>query len=208
MKPIIIRRKRSGQAVFLFCSAMVFVFFLLMIFSSEIPEEFRGFFSAVGWIGSILAGANLLLKIRRVIHPRPLLIANSEGIFDFSTSASLGFIPWEETGKIKLFAVHGERFVGVEIPHIREILEKAGSRYTAAQKNAVKSNLSLGHPPMLIQLLRSGENPSSIAEFLADYKQEALRQKKESIHEDADTSSSQKHPNSLRPAFLHHSRKG
>ena len=58
MKSVIIRRKRSGQAVFLFCSVMVFVFFILMIFSSEIPQEFRGFFSAVGWAGSILAGIN------------------------------------------------------------------------------------------------------------------------------------------------------
>ncbi len=205
MKPVVIRRKRSGQAVFLFCSAMVFVFFLLMIFSAEIPEEFRGFFSAVGWAGSILAGINLLLRIRRMIRPRPLLVANGEGLCDCSLSSSLGFIPWEETGEITLVSVHGERYVGVEIPRIRELLETAGSRYTAAQKNSVKSNLSLGHPAMLIQLLPSGENPSHIAEFLTDYRKEALLEKRDVL---------EKHPcppggmHSFRPAFLHHSRKG
>ena len=71
---------------------MVFVFFILMIFSSEIPQEFRGFFSAVGWAGSILAGINLLFRIRRMIRPRPLLIANTEGLFDFSLPSGVYFL--------------------------------------------------------------------------------------------------------------------
>lgn len=206
MKSVIIRRKRSGQAVFLFCSVMVFIFFILMIFSSEIPQEFRGFFSAVGWAGSILAGINLLFRIRRMIRPRPLLIANTEGLFDFSLPSSLGFIPWEETSNIMPVSVHGERYVGVEIPRIRELMETAGSRYTAAQKNAVKSNLSLGYPAMLIQLLPSGENPSSIAEFLTDYRKEALLEKRKAKNEGTSCSSSS--APSYRPALLHHFKKG
>ncbi|MFR8003550.1 MAG: STM3941 family protein [Hydrogeniiclostridium sp.] len=206
MKSVIIRRKRSGQAVFLFCSVMVFVFFILMIFSSEIPQEFRGFFSAVGWAGSILAGINLLFRIRRMIRPRPLLIANTEGLFDFSLPSSLGFISWEEINNIMSVSVHGERYVGVEIPRIRELMETAGSRYTAAQKNAVKSNLSLGYPAMLIQLLPSGENPSSIAEFLTDYRKEALLEKRKAKNEGKSCSSSP--VPSYHPALLHHFKKG
>ena len=85
-------------------------------------------------------------------------------------------------------------------------METAGSRYTAAQKNAVKSNLSLGYPAMLIQLLPSGENPSSIAEFLTDYRKEALLEKRNAKNEETSCSSSP--APSYRPALLHHFKKG
>lgn len=206
MKPVIIRKKRSGQAVVLFCSIMFFVFFLLMIFSNEIAENFRGFFSAIGWAGSILGGINLIWKLWRFIRPRPLLVANQDGLGDYSTTSSLGFIPWEEIGSIALFTAHGERFVGVELPRIRELLENEGNRYTAAQKNTVKSNLSLHYPPMLIHLAAAGQDPSSMADFLKDYQEKALLEKERSDPKDENAAGQASSP--LRLAFPPHLKKG
>ncbi len=165
--PVILRVKRSRLLVPVLCSAMAVMFFILMAFSGETSSQVQPFIQGVSLVG---AGVMLLLFLhflRRLFKPRPVLLITHQGITDLSTPVSIGFVPWKEVGRIRLYSLHGERFVAVDVKNIRERLERES--FPAVKKNALRSRLALKQPAMLISLAAVNEDPKDIAAVLQNF---------------------------------------
>lgn len=142
-------------------------FFLLMAFSGETLPELHPFIQGISLFGAAIVFLFFICFLRRLLRPRPVLLITKDGITDASTPSSIGFVSWENTGRIRLFSLHGERFIGVDVRNIRERLKK--EPLPGVKKNAVRSRLALGQPAMLISLAATGEKPEEILEVLEDY---------------------------------------
>jgi hypothetical protein len=62
----------------------------------------------------------------KLFDRKPGLILNSQGIFDNSSAASLGLIPWERVRGLRVVSLSGQKFLVVDLSDPKEFLARAG----------------------------------------------------------------------------------
>jgi len=83
---------------------------------------------------------------------------------------SVGFVPWEEIKLVKIVTMVSQKYIGIEVNDIDNLM----SRISFAKKLALKCNLIIKYPPIIISLNSSefkiDKGLSIINEGLEEYK--------------------------------------
>lgn len=72
-------------------------------------------FKIIALVGIIFFGYICIYYIKRASEGTPLVIVNKEGIIDNSSAIAVGFIPWENIGKIYIKSTLGNKFIHLNL---------------------------------------------------------------------------------------------
>ena len=113
----------------------------------------------VSFLGVPFFILGLTFSLNRLIRPKPLVIINSEGIYNKASWVGVGWIKWEEIDRIILDYFLRQRFLGIIPKDLNHILNRTGR----IKKFILKVNKAGIKAPIIIS---EGSLDCSIEELL------------------------------------------
>lgn len=144
---MIIRQKRCKQVLLTLLSAGFVVVSLHLLTGdftdSHYAQRHALLIVPAGICGTLFFSITTLLLFYNLFKTNVILFTDEKG---FTTR--LGFIPWEEVIRISLCTIGKQKFIGIEIKHVKKLL-KANSWY---QRKLIRANMAFGYPPITLSL--------------------------------------------------------
>jgi hypothetical protein len=148
MEKIVFKSSRKKIAIYAFASLVFIVLGLLMIF---VLVDFSLnlwiiLFQLIGLLAVVFSGYAFIVLARSFIKAGKALVIDEKGIEDYSSSASLGFVPWSDIHEVDETSI-------MDIPLILIHL-KDHKKYTKQKKGFDKTllneNIAMYNTPFVI----------------------------------------------------------
>lgn len=94
---------------------------------------------------AFFGGGGLFWLLHRLAY-RDALIIDCDGIIEHASAMGAGFLPWESIARFYVFEWNGQKFLGIEPVSLDDYLARCGM----FKRWAVKANLGLGLPPVIV----------------------------------------------------------
>lgn len=161
-RDFVIYQNKKGNIIYALLSLMMFLGSVLglMFHIEHIHLTLQIILKIVLFIGVFFFGFGAICFFKRGNKKREFLIIDNDGITDYTTAISLGFIPWEDIETVYVDGVLGERFIELEIKNEDKYLKNLN----LLKKMFIYGNKKMGHQIVCITL---NTTPYSISEVLS-----------------------------------------
>ncbi|WP_419027014.1 STM3941 family protein [Culturomica massiliensis] len=132
--------------------------------------EGSGLYDRLKWLVPPMAISAILFLAGAIIYMiyrwhKCILIIEDNGFTSYSTIAALGYIQWKNVENIIIFTVSEQKFIGVTVNNIEELLNKA----PWYAKKTTKINMAMGYPHVTISLQSAKEKPEEVVVMMNKY---------------------------------------
>lgn len=114
------------------------------------------------YVGVPFFGACGLYAAYRLVRRRPALEIDSTGISDTASALGVGYLGWDEVGRVVLYKIQGQSMLGIFPKDLESVL----SRQHPLRRKLLKLNLALGYAPVNIPQVVLRMKLSELAELL------------------------------------------
>ena len=170
---IVVSQKKSTLVICIISLALACVVMIFMIFNVEVGDggaktarllstpfgvaAAKVFFA----VCAVACVYSVVIFIKRLANPKPLIVVDESGFTDSSNSSSVGFVPWRDVKRIYMITMKHGKLIQVELAYPEEYLNRMGG----LARKAAELNMKLGYQLISFSLNGTGKNPDK---FLAD----------------------------------------
>lgn len=160
MTPIVVEGKKSKYILAIVCGALFSLLCVFVLFV-DITEgygrvarlarnsEFAYFaIKALFAVGILFFAFSAFWLYKKMKEAKPIMTVDENGITDNSSAIAFGFIPWSDIAMIGIEKLNGKDTIAVTLKNEDAYIEKL----SAFKQHAVRANIAMGYPPVMIQL--------------------------------------------------------